>query len=228
MSRFQIEQVATHKCILSSCDLVEDTGFGNIDQVTAAMGLDYSYMQPSASEDYGLGDSADSGYSQTDAEFEAAILMDQAEIEASRVQYPPQPEVEFGFPRECYCGGEPLLATSVIRNDPGRRYYTCRNVEDGDCHVWKWWDVAVMEEVRSMGTQVCQLSDKVDHLASLSDYESEVNQVRDINYEMVLKLAELEKIVGDLPRTGNRHGFELVVGVMFFVVLIIAMVIMFK
>ncbi|XP_048599605.1 uncharacterized protein At4g04775-like [Brassica napus] len=154
--------------------------------------------------------------------------MDQAEIEASRVQYPPQPEVEFGLPRECYCGGEPLLATSVIRNDPGRRYYTCRNVEDGDCHVWKWWDVAVMEEVRCMGTQVFQLSDKVDHLASLSDYESEVNQVRDINYEMVLKLAELEKIVGDLPRTGNRHGFELVVGVMFFVVLIIVMVIMFK
>ena len=177
------------------------------------MGLDYSYTQPSASEDYGLGDSADSGYSQTDAKFEAAILMDQAEIEASRVHYPPQPEVEFGFPRECYCGGEPLLATSVTRNDPGRRYYTCRNVDDGDCHVWKWWDVAVMEEVRAMGTQVCQLSDKVDHLASLSDYESEVNQVRDIKYEMVLKLAQLEKIV---------------VGVMFFVVLIIAMVIMFK
>ncbi|KAG2281173.1 hypothetical protein Bca52824_052393 [Brassica carinata] len=58
-------------------------------------GTGYSYTQPSESEDYGLRDSADSGYSLTEAEFEADILLDQAEIEASRVQYPPQPEVEF-------------------------------------------------------------------------------------------------------------------------------------
>ncbi|KAG2325102.1 hypothetical protein Bca52824_007830 [Brassica carinata] len=85
------------------------------------MGVDYSYTQPSLSEDYGLGDSAHSAFSQTEAEFEAAILQDQAEIEASRVEYPPQPEVEFGFPNECYCGAIPALATSYTRNDPGRR-----------------------------------------------------------------------------------------------------------
>ncbi|KAF2569400.1 hypothetical protein F2Q68_00027063 [Brassica cretica] len=36
----------------------------------------------------------------------------------------------------------------------------CENVDDGDCHVWKWWDVAVMEEMRAMGTQVGQLAEK--------------------------------------------------------------------
>ncbi|KAG2246804.1 hypothetical protein Bca52824_086432 [Brassica carinata] len=85
------------------------------------MGLDYSYTQPSDSEDYGLRNSADSGNSST----EMNIMLDQAEIEAVQNQYTLQPEVEFGFPKECYCGREPLLATSYTRNDPGRRFYTC-------------------------------------------------------------------------------------------------------
>ena len=96
---------------------------------------DYSYSQPSESEDYG-GNSVDSGYSET----EDLVRRDQAEISynaRARVQYPPQPEVEFGFPQTCYCGGEPLLATSYTKNDPGRRYYTCEQVDDGECHVWK-------------------------------------------------------------------------------------------
>ncbi|KAG2323654.1 hypothetical protein Bca52824_016867 [Brassica carinata] len=48
---------------------------------------------PSESEEYGE-NSADSGYSQTEAD----ILLDQAKIVSGRLQYPPQPEVEFGFP----------------------------------------------------------------------------------------------------------------------------------
>ena len=94
------------------------------------MGHDYSYSQPSESEDYG-GNSVDSGYSET----EDLVRRDQAEISynaRARVQYPPQPEVEFGFPQTCYCGAQPLLATSNSRNDPGRRYYTCAHVDDGE------------------------------------------------------------------------------------------------
>uniref|UniRef100_A0A0D3BTG0 Uncharacterized protein n=1 Tax=Brassica oleracea var. oleracea TaxID=109376 RepID=A0A0D3BTG0_BRAOL len=64
--------------------------------VREEIGLDYSYTQPSESEEYGE-NSVDSGYSQTEAD----ILLDQAEIDAARLQYPPQPEVEFGFPKEC-------------------------------------------------------------------------------------------------------------------------------
>nr|VDD49273.1 unnamed protein product [Brassica oleracea] len=107
-------------------------------------------IQPSESEEYG-GNTWDSGYNET----EDLIRQDQAEIiynNAEPVQYPPQPEVEFGIPKTCYCGGQPLLATSYTRNDPGRRYYTCENVDDRECHVWKWWDVAVMEEMRAMDT----------------------------------------------------------------------------
>ncbi|KAF2563041.1 hypothetical protein F2Q70_00018224 [Brassica cretica] len=195
------------------------------------MRLDYSYTQPSESEDYGLGDSADSGYSLTEAEFEADILLDQAEIEASRVQYPPQPEVEFGFPKECYCGGKPLVATSYTRNDPGRRYYTCENVDDGDCHVWKWWDVAVKEEMRAMGTQVGQLAEKVDHLAFASDYETYLNQVNStFGNEIEQKIDRLDKLVLELGKKKTRglNRLEFVVAVMVFVLVVLGMVLMFK
>ena len=97
------------------------------------MGHDYSYSQLSESEEYG-GETADSIYSET----EDLIRRDQAEIRynyGEPVQYPPQPEVEFEFPQTCYCGSQPVLATSYTRNDPGRRYYTCDNVDDGECHV---------------------------------------------------------------------------------------------
>ncbi|XP_013631266.1 PREDICTED: uncharacterized protein LOC106336852 [Brassica oleracea var. oleracea] len=160
------------------------------------MGHDYSYSQPSESEDYG-GNSVDSGYSET----KDLIRRDQAEISYNArapAHYPPQPEVEFGFPQTCYCGGQPLLATSDSRNDPGRRYYTCENVDDRECHVWKWWDVAVMEEMRARDRHVLQLAEKVDNLTLLSDYETEQ------------KLTRLEKIVCDLGKEKSRfgNGFE--------------------
>ncbi|XP_048603175.1 uncharacterized protein At4g04775-like [Brassica napus] len=192
------------------------------------MEQDYSYTQPSESEEYGE-NSADSGYSQAEAD----ILLDQAEISynnAERLQYPPQPEVEFGFPKTCYCGGQPLVATSYTRNDPCRRYYTCENVDDGECHVWKWWDVAVMEEMRAMDTQYGQLAEKVDYLTFLSDYETQLNQVKDLHNDTEQKLVRLEKIVCELAKKKSRftHGFEFVVGVLVVVFVLIGMVLMFK
>ncbi|KAF3581552.1 hypothetical protein DY000_02028969 [Brassica cretica] len=113
-------------------------------------------------------------------------------FERERLQYPPQPEVKFGFPKTCYCGGDPLVATSYTRNDPGRRYYTCENADDGECHVWKWWDVAVMEEMRAMQTQTGQLAEKVDFLTFLSDYETQLNHFKELHNDTEQKLVRLE------------------------------------
>ncbi|KAL0794876.1 hypothetical protein Bca101_066253 [Brassica carinata] len=189
------------------------------------MGLDYSYTQPSELEDYGE-NSADTGFSET--EFD--IMLDQAEIDATRVVYPPQPEVEFGFPKECYCGGQPVVETAYTRTDPGRRFYTCENRADGDCHVWKWWDVAVMEEMKAMCTQCGLLSQKVDSLSFVTDYESHLNRVKELHDETEQKLARLEKICGELGKKKTRLGKrdEFVVGVMVFLLLIIAIVLMVK
>ena len=180
------------------------------------MGHDYSYSQLSESEEYG-GETADSIYSET----EDLIRRDQAEIRynyGEPVQYPPQPEVEFGFPQTCYCGSQPVLATSYTRNDPGRRYYTCDNVDDGECRVWKWWDVAVMEEMRARDIHTLQLAEKVEALALLSDYETQQ------------KLDTVEKMVCELAKKKSRftNGFEYLVGVMVFVLVLIGMLLMFK
>ncbi|KAJ4910331.1 hypothetical protein Rs2_04952 [Raphanus sativus] len=133
----------------------------------------YSYTQPSES-DFGGNYSSDTD----DREVEDLIRRDQAELDynyAATIQYPPQPEVEYGFPQTCYCGGRPKLATSRTVNDPGRRYYTCDNVNDGDCHVHKWWDEAVMEEMRTRDTHTLQLAEKVDYLTFLNDYDPQLN-----------------------------------------------------
>ncbi|KAF2616427.1 hypothetical protein F2Q68_00040744 [Brassica cretica] len=94
---------------------------------------------------------------------------------AEPVQYPPQPEADDGIPTTCYCGGEPVVATSYTPKDPGRRYFTCDNVDDMDCHVRKWWDVAVMEE--------------------MSDFQTQLRQLKDQGNESEQKLVKLEKTV---------------------------------
>ncbi|KAL0716673.1 hypothetical protein Bca4012_065995 [Brassica carinata] len=186
------------------------------------MGLDYSYTQPSESEDFGGNYSSDT----EDREVEDLIRRDQAELNynyAATVQYPPQPKVEFGFPQTCYCGGRPKLATSRTvndpgRNDPGRRYYTCDNVNDGDFHVHKWWDEAVMEEMRTRDTHTLQLDEKVDYLTF--DLQNETEQ----------KLVRLEKIVCELAEKRSRftNGFEYFVCGMVIILVLLGLVIIFK
>ena len=193
------------------------------------MGLDYSYSQPSESEDYGGNDSSHT----EDREVEDLIRRDQAELNynyAATVQYPPQPEVKFGFPQTCYYGGRPKLATSRTVNDPGRRYYTCDNVNDGDCHVHKWWDEAVMEEMRARDTHTLQLSEKVDYLTFWNDYDPQLNKFKDLQNETEQKLVRLEKIVSELAenRTRLTNGFEYFVGGMVIILVLLGLVIIFK
>uniref|UniRef100_A0A0D3E1Q2 Zinc finger GRF-type domain-containing protein n=1 Tax=Brassica oleracea var. oleracea TaxID=109376 RepID=A0A0D3E1Q2_BRAOL len=92
------------------------------------MGQDYSYSQPSSSEvslTWLLQEEAD-------------VYADEAQSRLNLqvpVQYVPQPDVEEGIPKTCYCGGDPVVATSYTPRDPGRRYFTCQNVDDDDCHI---------------------------------------------------------------------------------------------
>uniref|UniRef100_A0A0D3BLV7 GRF-type domain-containing protein n=1 Tax=Brassica oleracea var. oleracea TaxID=109376 RepID=A0A0D3BLV7_BRAOL len=127
------------------------------------------------------------------------------------VHYPPQPEVKFGFPQVCYCGTKPLLATSNTRQDQGRRYYTCAKKDDGECYVYKWWDEALMEEMRARDIHVLQLGEKVESLTLLTDYDTEQ------------KIRNLEKIVGDMAKEKSSfsYGFEcFVIGIVVLVVVI--------
>ncbi|KAG2253271.1 hypothetical protein Bca52824_083407 [Brassica carinata] len=69
-------------------------------------------------------------------------------------QFPPQPEADDGIPTACYCGGQPVVKCSYTPKDPYRRYFSCPNVDDGGCHIWKWWDVALTEELSEVQRRV--------------------------------------------------------------------------
>ncbi|KAG5410031.1 hypothetical protein IGI04_006350, partial [Brassica rapa subsp. trilocularis] len=118
------------------------------------MGQDYSYSQPSSSDEYDI-----TALIQAEVE----LYGDEAESNyhiAEPLQYLPQPECDEGIPTTCYCGGDPVVSISSTAKDPGRRYFTCPNVDDGDCHIWKWLDVAITEEMRELQTQIKQLKDQ--------------------------------------------------------------------
>uniref|UniRef100_A0A0D3CPF8 No apical meristem-associated C-terminal domain-containing protein n=3 Tax=Brassica oleracea var. oleracea TaxID=109376 RepID=A0A0D3CPF8_BRAOL len=168
------------------------------------MGLDYSYSQPSQDETFG-GAESDSDYN----EVESLIQQDQAHA----FVYPPQPEVEFGFPQICYCGSEPKIATSSI--EPGRRYYTCTNANDGECHVWKWWDEAVMEEMRARDRHTFQLAEKVDSLTFFNDHATEQ------------KLVRLENMVCELAKNKSKSSLDYFVAVMVMVLIFIGVILVF-
>ena len=75
-----------------------------------------------------------------------------------------------------------------------------------------------MEEMRARDVHTLQLADKVDALGLLPDYESQQ------------KLDRLEKMVCDLAKKKPRftNGFEYLVGLVVFVVVLIGMLLMFK
>ena len=75
-----------------------------------------------------------------------------------------------------------------------------------------------MEEMRARDRHTLELAEKVDYISFMSDYETEQ------------KLANLEKIVFELGNKNSRftNRFEMVVGVMGIVLVVIGMVVMFK
>ena len=166
----------------------------------------YSYSQPSSSEEYDIDLTSL-------LQAEADIYADEAESRQNiveSVEYVPQPEADDGIPKTCYCGGEPVVATAYRRKDQGRRYFTCENADDGDCHIWKWWDVAVMEE--------------------FGDYQRQLRELKAQADESEEKLVKVEKTVGELAKrkTGITNGYPLVVCVMVSLIFVICVLVTFK
>ncbi|KAF3529518.1 hypothetical protein DY000_02043170 [Brassica cretica] len=79
---------------------------------------------------------------------------------------------------------ERAVAVAYTEKDPGRRYFTCNNVVDGATHIWKWWDDAVMEEMR--------------------DFQTEIRRLKEAVAEREKKLLLLEKTVYDAGKDTTR------------------------
>ncbi|KAJ4912164.1 hypothetical protein Rs2_06785 [Raphanus sativus] len=121
----------------------------------------YSYSQPSSSsEDLDITSLLDAEAQLYADEGQSSSEAVQYEPQPEAVQYEPQPEADDGIPTICYCGAEPVIATAYTDKDRGRRYFCCVNADDGDCHIWKWWDVAVMEEMREFQSLLRRLKEE--------------------------------------------------------------------
>lgn len=138
----------------------------------------YSYSQPSSSsEDLDI---------TSLLEAEAQLYADEGQSSfhmPEAVQYQPQPEADDGIPTICYCGAEPVIATAYTDKDRGRMYFSCVNADDGDCHIWKWWDVAIMEEMR--------------------EFQSLLRRLKEEGEKSEEKQLLLEKSVGELGRENS-------------------------
>ena len=181
----------------------------------------YSYSQPSSSEEYDI---------DITSLLQAEADLYGEEVESSHhivepVQYPPQPECDDGIPKTCYCGGEPVVAAAHTSKDIGRRYFTCENADDGECHIWKWWDVAVTEELRDYQRQLREVKDQANDID-----EKLVKLEKSVGEDIDEKLVKLEKSVGELDKKkfGIANGYPLVVSVLVSVLFIICMVVMMK
>uniref|UniRef100_A0A0D3APK6 Myb-like domain-containing protein n=1 Tax=Brassica oleracea var. oleracea TaxID=109376 RepID=A0A0D3APK6_BRAOL len=142
----------------------------------------YSYSQPSSS--------SHSPDLTSLLEAEGEVYAAEAEItrwNAEAIDWEPSPEGDDGIPRTCYCGSEPVHGYSQTPKDPYRCYITCPNADDRDCHVWKWWDMAVEEELR--------------------EFQRELNGVKGEANQREQKLLRLEKQVSKF--TKKKSGAKL-------------------
>ena len=161
------------------------------------MGQDYSYSQPSSS--------SESLDITSLLEAECQIYGDEADssyCNSLPVQYPRQPEADDGIPTTCYCGAQPILGCSYTSKNPYRRYFTCDNADDGDCHVWKWWEVAVMEE--------------------MMEFQRQLRDLKVQGYESEQKVLHLEKTVHELSK--NKSGVKLTVCLLVLIGLVLLIV----
>ncbi|KAF2587174.1 hypothetical protein F2Q70_00034428 [Brassica cretica] len=86
------------------------------------------------------------------------------------------------------------------------------------------------DQAESRDTQYGHLADKVDHLTFLSGYETQLNQVKDLHNDTEQKLIQLEKLLCELAKKKSKftNGFELGVGVMVVVLVLVGLVLMYN
>ncbi|CAN8306828.1 unnamed protein product [Cochlearia groenlandica] len=119
----------------------------------------------------------------------------------SRNHYPDDPSL-YGLLKVCYCGSDAIIEASTTRTNPGRLYYTCPSRDDGECHIWKWWDKAMMEELTEVRREVSNQSDctvkrnlqeKMEEVAALHELLKKTNSDMD-DMKKLFKMLSLSLI----------------------------------
>ncbi|XP_010480697.1 PREDICTED: uncharacterized protein At4g04775-like [Camelina sativa] len=104
-------------------------------------------------------------------------------------------DAEYGIPAVCYCGERPNLQPSFTRTNPGRLHYTCRNREDGDYHIFKWWDEAMMEELKTVKEDLLKLTSLNQMREALQGQKEEIANILNMHKENQMELERMKALI---------------------------------
>ncbi|XP_010468429.1 PREDICTED: uncharacterized protein At4g04775-like [Camelina sativa] len=127
-------------------------------------------------------------------------------------------DAEYGILAVCYCGERPNLQPSFKRTNPGRLYYTCRNREDGDYHIFKWWDEAMMEELKTVKEDILKLTSLNQMREALQEQKEEIANILNMHKENQMELGRLKALIAN---KGDGLTMELKLTNMFVATLVI-------
>ncbi|CAH8251335.1 unnamed protein product [Arabidopsis lyrata] len=97
-------------------------------------------------------------------------------------------EFDYGIPTHCFCGGRAQLDTQSTMN-PGRRFYTCQNSDDGAHHIRKCFDEAVMQEFTYLLGELHKMHE------TLQRHKVEILHIYDLHDENVMEFARLREMI---------------------------------
>ncbi|CAH2078992.1 unnamed protein product [Thlaspi arvense] len=114
---------------------------------------------------------------------------------------------EYGLMEECHCGARAIIDTCRSRIDPGRRFFSCPNAGNGECHIWTWWDEAVMEELCLIHIYTGDVAEKMDLFMA----KGEIEVLHNAQVETAQKIAnlEMELAVMKKKKSGIAMRFEM-------------------
>ncbi|VVA99244.1 unnamed protein product [Arabis nemorensis] len=112
---------------------------------------------------------------------------------------------EYGIPASlCYYGGRVVVQTSRTDLNLGRRFFNCKNSEEGGVHAWNWFDDAVLEKFNIVKVRLVEADDKIRNMrifgGTLHNTEFLAMKERLVEYEAKLKELEL------LAKRGVNEG----------------------
>ncbi|XP_023634397.1 uncharacterized protein LOC111829499 [Capsella rubella] len=104
-------------------------------------------------------------------------------------------DADCGIPIVCFCGGRAQLEPSMKRTNPGRLYYTCPNRDDGECHIWKWWDEAIVQELTSLRQEIHEYPTMNQMRETLLVHRDEISHLYNLLSENENEMARLKVLI---------------------------------
>ncbi|VVB17047.1 unnamed protein product [Arabis nemorensis] len=106
------------------------------------------------------------------------------------VTWEPSP---IAIPTICYCGKPALLKTQTIGLLTGTKFYSCAgDIRDGDCHIYKLLDDAILEKITLTKTKLGEIEGRlVELLTTVEEDKKKLQEMVNLYKEHNDKLIEI-------------------------------------